>query len=159
MKVIFLDFDGVINIAMWDANGKKCNFNHPADGKVNDFQAICWLNELCKKTDAKIVLTTSWRNIRSLEFLTELLYNSGLKRNIEIIGKTPRICSSDSNARTFEIEQYLKEHESIEKFVILDDEEIIGYLQDFFVKCNCFYGFKEPEFIEALNILNASDTI
>ena len=72
MKVVFLDFDGVVNISMWDPMGEKCNFNHPTDGKVNDFQAICWLNELCKKTDAKIVLTTSWKNICPFETLTEI---------------------------------------------------------------------------------------
>ena len=159
MKVVFLDFDGVINISMWDSNGEKCNFNHPSDGKVNDFQAICWLNELCKKTDAKIVLTTSWRNICTFETLTEILYNSGLKRNIEIVGKTPRINFRTSDKRTFEIYEYLEEHQEIDNFVILDDEKISYCLQKHHVRCNDNYGFKEPEFEKALKILNASDTI
>ena len=160
MKVIFLDFDGVINTPMWDDNGERCRFYHAGDKKVNAFQAICLLNELCKKTDAKIVLSTSWKDYKNLDFLRELLYNSGLKKNIEIIGKTPRIrtkyCHID---RTVEIETYLEMHkeDNIENYVILDDDEIYGLLRDNFVKCNCCYGFKEPEFEKALKILNTTE--
>lgn len=159
MKIIFLDFDGVISTPMWDAEGLKCSFSSSADGKVNDFQAICWLNQLCKRTNAKIVLSTSWKDYKSIDFLRELLYNSGLKRHIEIIGKTPQIRTEDcSKDRTIEIETYLKEHEkdNIESLVILDDDKIYEPLEKYWVKCITEYGFKEPEFRKALKILNAS---
>lgn len=161
MKIIFLDFDGVINTPMWDDEGKRCRFYGSGDGKVNDFQAICWLNELCKRTSSKIVLSTSWKDYKSLNFLRELLYNSGLKRNVEIIGKTPMIRTEDCyKDRTIEIETYLIGHEAdnVENYVILDDDEIFEPLVSHFVKCNTCYGFKEPEFQKALKILNASDT-
>lgn len=156
MKVVFLDFDGVINIPMWDIKGEIYRYNSPSDGKVNDFQAICWLNQLCIKSNANIVLTTSWRNTRTQEFLAKLLYDSGLNPKIKVIGKTPRIDLSSTDKRSFEIFQYLEDNVEIKKFVILDDKKICGCLQKFWVKCNSNYGFKEPEFKKALNILNAS---
>lgn len=151
MKLIFLDFDGVINIPIWDAEGKSCRFYYPSDGKVNDFQAICWLNELCKRTEAKIVLTTSWRRLRKFDVLKEILYNSGLNKDIEIIGETP----INNKTRSEQILEFLDTcDENVENFVILDDDPVEENLESHFVKCNYAYGFKQPEMFKALNILN-----
>lgn len=46
-KVIFLDYDGVVNTPMWDTDGKHCSYAHPGDNKVNNFQAVQWLSEAC----------------------------------------------------------------------------------------------------------------
>ena len=46
MKVIFLDYDGVVN-TIWfqDVNGEP-NFNFGKSAQVNNTQAIAWLNKL-----------------------------------------------------------------------------------------------------------------
>lgn len=152
MKLVFLDFDGVINTRTWSERNKKICFLSEEDGKVGDFQAICWLNELCKKTDAKIVLTTIWRINNSLSSLKKILYNSGLNKDIEIVGCTP---IHANRFRKEEIEEYLSEHKDLNilNYVILDDEEIFGH-EEHMVKCNIDYGFKFPEFQKALIILN-----
>lgn len=148
MKVIFLDYDGVVNTPIWE-NG-KCGFNFPHHGKVNNYQAICWLNELCKKVGAKIVVSSTWRYVCHEISYADCLYNAGLNKDIEIIGHTPYLQSYEN--RTEEIKAYLKEHAEIEEYVILDDEIV---LDSHFVKCNSNYGFGIEEFDKALTILEA----
>ena len=44
-KVIFLDYDGVVNTPMWNEDG-SIDYNYPSNRKVHNFQAIMWLNNL-----------------------------------------------------------------------------------------------------------------
>jgi len=86
-KIIFLDFDGVVNTIYFDQNGKG-DYGSGSDNKVNNWQAICWLNELYGKVPYSIVVTSCWRTSRTNEELQTILYNSGLNKEIEILGKT-----------------------------------------------------------------------
>ena len=150
MKVIFLDYDGVVNTPIWDEQG-KCKYNLPGDGKVNNYQAIMWLNYLCKKTGAKIVVSSTWRYCCKKTSYQDCLYNAGLSKEIEIIGCTKWF---GSETRTEEIKKYLQEHHDIQEYVILDDE----FVDDpHFVSCNANYGFGLDECQKALIILSDSN--
>lgn len=149
MKIIFLDYDGVVNTPIWNEQG-KCRFNFPSDGKVNNFQAIMWLNELCKKTNAKIIVSSTWRYCCKDTTYQDCLFNAGLNKNIEILGCTEWFGIS---SRTDEIKSYLDKHKEITDYVILDDENV---LDDKFVKCNPHYGFGLEEFQKALAILKGN---
>lgn len=115
MNIIFLDYDGVVNIPIFDENGEMVGFNFPKDNKVNHFQGICWLNKLCKETESKIVVTSTWRLYDNYK---ECLYNGGLDKKIEIIGRTKEL-----GDRGLEIKEYLEENGEIKNFIILDDED------------------------------------
>ncbi len=146
MKIIFLDYDGVVNTLIWDESG-KCGYNFPDDGKVNNYQAVMWLNELCKKTGAKIVVSSTWRYTCHDISYQDCLYNGGLNKNIEIIGCTERF---GNETRTAEIKSYLYKHPEIKDYVILDDEDVSD---SHFVKCNANYGFGIEEFFKAKTLL------
>lgn len=146
MKVIFLDYDGVVNTPIWDENG-KCRFCFPDDGKVNNYQAVMWVNELCKKTGAKIVVSSTWRYTSHDISYQDCLYNGGLNKDIEIIGCTEWF---GNETRTAEIKSYLEKHPEIDKYVILDDDNV---LDSCFVKCNANYGFGIEEFYKAKTLL------
>lgn len=118
MRVIFLDYDGVVNIPIFDENGEMKGFNFPKDNKVNHFQGVCWLNKLCKETDSKIVVTSTWRLYGNYK---ECLYNGGLDKDIEILGRTEEVEGDRSN-RGKEIKLYLEDHPEVEEYIILDDE-------------------------------------
>lgn len=150
MKVIFLDYDGVVNTPIWNEEG-KCNYNYPSDGKVNNYQAIMWINELCKKTNAKIVVSSTWRYCCHDVSYRDCLYNAGLDKSIEIIGCTDWFGNS---TRTEEINSYLAMHKEITDYVILDDEKV---LNPRFVRCNGNYGFGIEEFYKAKEILGVND--
>lgn len=135
MKVIFLDYDGVVN-TLWfnDVNGEP-RFDFPNDNRVNNTQAIAWLNKLCRETGAKIVVSSTWRLYDNYK---ECLYNAGLNKDIEILGRTKNL----GTARGIEIQDWLDEHQelNIEKFVILDDDMDMAHLMDYAVFTDVYIG-------------------
>lgn len=164
IKIIFLDFDGVINTLQIDNvpfdtvtgkinhNGFFFNIYSPNDMKVSNRQAIMWLNKLCLETDAQIVIISTWRF--DYDNAVAALYNSGLDKNIKIIGKTPYISLENRGLEinTF-IENNLKNQEI--KYVILDDDQDVSLEQKrHLVLCNTYNGFGFNEYNRAKNILN-----
>lgn len=146
MKVVFLDYDGVVNTPIWDEN-HYCGFNFPEDGKVNNYQACQWLNKLCKKFDLKIVVTSTWRYCCHDTPYQDCLYNGGLDKSIEIIGCTDWF---GNMSRYDEIKSYLENHKEIERYIILDDDKCDD---ENYVYCNPGYGFGIEEYMKAEKIL------
>ena len=142
MKVIFLDFDGVIN-----------NFNH-FDGV--DFDNVKWLIEIVKQTDANVVATTS--NKYSFQRNKDVKYENTIyfrfvtilkEMGIEIFDVTPYVYGD----RKSEIMEYLKNN-SIEQFVILDDEFVSMDLKDHQVLMDMYNGLREEHVKPSVDILN-----
>lgn len=107
MKVIFLDFNGILdtydNMDIID----KDNLNR--------------LKKIVDETDAKVVLTTSNKNnyyrhgvIRGI---LKYIIDSLLEIGIDVVGMVPMM-----DRREDEIQAYLDEHSEIEQFVILEDD-------------------------------------
>lgn len=145
MNVLFLDIDGVVNTLMIykDPVDGKHNRKHegyyfdlcyPSDLRVSNTQAVLWLDKICHDFNLKIVISSVWRY--DYEAAVESLYNSGLSRDIEVIGKTPRLDS----IRGDEIQAYLDEHPEIKKFVILDDDADMGHLIKYLVQTDIDAG-------------------
>lgn len=125
MKLLFLDIDGVLN--------SKNSFLEKR-GQV-DSQCVSFLNKITDETDAKIVISSSWRFIYDFETLKDILK---VKNNISgrIIGITPILDEYFSGEnpipRGIEIEEFLKKirtSQDIESYVILDDMFEILYTQ------------------------------
>lgn len=155
MKVVFLDFDGVINIpsAKFTHSCLAITCSHGGDDKLNDPVAIGLLNALCLATGAEIVVSSSWRTA-GIKRMRELLYNSGLDKAIKIQGCTPYSLSYTSK-RGEEVKAYLRDRPQIKEYIILDDDtdftkEQTGRL----VKCDPWYGFKLHEFMQAINLFD-----
>lgn len=154
MNILFLDYDGVVNTAMWDKEGKHCRFSFPSDNKVNNFQACQWVSEFCQKYNYKIVATSTWRLHDNYK---ECLINGGLREGIEIIDKTPDLrYIHDHSCRGEEIREWLiKHHSEVDNFIIVDDEglgcntEGEEYYLDHLVLCNMNHGFGISELIKA----------
>lgn len=154
MNVLFLDFDGVINTYYWEEHDGvwECHINNECDGKVNNRQAMCWLNELCKQQHLSIVVTSTWRKSFTEEEIELVLRESGLDEEIPVMGVTTVI--GEQYARGKEIRLFLKEHPEIEKMVILDDDSYDMYeFLPYVAKCNTYHGFGIPELHCAENIL------
>jgi hypothetical protein len=144
-RVVFLDYDGVVNTPMWNAEGTHCSYGFPKQGKVNNFQAVQWVSEACQKFDYSIVVTSTWRFDDNYK---ECLINGGLRNNIEILGRTPSF--RDQNLpRGAEIKAYLDEHPEITYYVIVDDEEdILPEQTEHFILTDGDTGFNLKEFIK-----------
>jgi len=146
MNVVFLDYDGVVNTAMWDDNGIDCRFNFPSDNKVNNFQAVQWVSEFCERYNYDIVVTSTWR---VYDNYIECLRNGGLRGGIAVLGRTPEI---HGGTRGDEVMAYLQEHTEIDNFIIFDDYSDMGCLSDHLILCDTRVGFGMPEFYKALEL-------
>lgn len=132
MKVIFLDFDGVLNgytpfIKKVFDIAKKLHLSNFIHSVYDIFGIRFWkvfkLSILCKLTGAKVVLSSSWRGAWYMPYKEcgsrgrELQWKMKFWK-IPVIGKT----KSCNGVRGLEIKTYLEEHPEIKNFVIFDDE-------------------------------------
>jgi len=123
MKIIFLDFDGVLTT-------RATKFAH------GDPSCVRELNRITTMTNAEIVVSSTWR-FGGLTAVCSSLNAWGVaKVPIDI---TPRLVN-DSGTRGDEIRQWLLEHPNVSRFVILDDDTDMGVLRDKLVKCDTNIG-------------------
>ena len=136
MKIIFLDCDGELTYSDYE-NEETANI---------DIEKVKLLKEICDKTDAKVVISSSWRGSDSYTpriyyILIDILTSNG----IEVLGDTPHIKTEFEGdvsqsitettledlsylkikygtGRAAEIKKWIGEHD-VDNFVILDDED------------------------------------
>lgn len=82
MKVIFLDFDGVINSNRTAVGYGRFPINLPEDTHLFDWVAIRLLQKLNEYPEVKFVISSTWRLYYSIEELRNFLA-------VDIIGVTP----------------------------------------------------------------------
>lgn len=160
MKVIFLDFDGVLNSAgsfLYEDKRRKKYKDKKAKGPVNETLCNVLTSNFQHILDAypevKIVLSTTWRIMHSLNWLKEKLasYNIGSSR---VIGKTPQ--EWDGN-RGLEINAWLGEHPEVTHYIAIDDNDdgISGlHGQHRFVKTTWEAGLTFDKMEEAISKLS-----
>ena len=153
-KVIFLDVDGVLNDDYTPSRTKtRCIFVDEAK--------ILLLKQIVEATQAKIVLSSTWRYDRNVpqfngDFLE--LKDALAAHGLEFYSYTP--VDAIGIRRGMEIKAWLGIHTEVKKFVILDDElfdfEERG-LMDRLVKTDfADGGLKEEHAKEAIQILNGA---
>jgi hypothetical protein len=152
-RVIFLDYDGVVNTAMWNDKGTVCRYNFPNDNKVNNFQAVQWVSNFCQKCHYDIVVSSSWRTDHNYK---ECLINGGLREGIEILGRTDDLADEfpwPKPTRGHEIKRYLENHPEIKYYIIIDDEnDFLPEQKEHFVQTDGDVGFNAGEFQKCMDI-------
>ncbi len=151
MRIIFLDIDGVLNSSAYD------RFKSDTDGNI-DKTRLALVKKLVNKTDAKIVLTSSWREHWEKdpadrdEIGIEIAADFA-EAGLEIFDKTPK---QGYLERSQEIRMWLAENDDVESFVIIDDN-IYGWgeLSDNFVATSYRIGrgLEEEHIQRALEML------
>jgi len=118
MKVIFLDFDGVLNVIPQ---------GHDDFGGIFHPEFVENLGRIIEETDAKLVISSSWRH-GGVERMRAMWEHRGYPG--EIIGITPdlwrRVESEefhDKMERGHEIQAILDQYYQITNYVILDDDD------------------------------------
>lgn len=184
MKVIFLDFDGVLNSLRSCIAFHGYPFPESDTWDKFDLVAIGLMKKLCKETGAKIVLSTSWRLCMSVEDVKDMFHELGW---IEppIIGRTPswgnpKTYSTGYMGETFrqtrgdEINVWLKAYgrgdiapalcdaeilgQKIDAYVIVDDDhDMLKEQEPFFVQTSFLDGLTLANFISMLKILDPNN--
>ena len=162
MKVIFLDFDGVIT-------------TYNSKWKI-DMNKIKIINDICDKTNAKIVVTSSWRvghrgdALAFNGYLTQYFIKNNYLDNFKdtfdkfignIVGMTKYLAKYiDGVVRGDEIKSYMSEHHEVENYVIIDDDSDMCDYQLFnFVQTDACEGITERDAKLCVDILNGVEIV
>ena len=137
-KIIFLDIDGVLNCVTDNIPSEYLHdLQKIAQTGIND-RCASVLNNIIKKTNAKIVISSSWRTYFSLDELKEIFKYKNIKATI--LGITPSRFSNYDRGQ--EIRWWLEDH-YVKSYVIIDD--------------TYYYGFKKPELNERFLYIEDGD--
>jgi hypothetical protein len=124
--VIFLDFDGVLNSEgsfVYEHNRRKRYKEQGVSGPVMETLCnVCTANFqelLFQYPEAKIVISSTWREHFSLDWLREKLasYKIDSKR---VIDRTP---SDWGGNRGLEIQLWLNAHPEVDHYIVIDDND------------------------------------
>jgi len=119
------------------------------------------LRELVKLSDAKIVLSSTWRMHYTTDEDCINEFKSMMEKHYDwnefpIIGRTIVYGLSSDNRRGNEIKQYLDLHHYM-NYVILDDSnDMLESQQNNFVRVDYREGFNFNNFVKCLNIFGIS---
>lgn len=154
-KFIFLDCDGVMN-------NERDIVDRTKDGRDHEIytletRCIKLLRELVENTGAKVVLTTTWRKLRTLEELKILFHNKGFNMK-HIIDVTPDFKKKCGSVRGNEIHDWLEknlDYNEFHRYVIFDDDSDMLYWQrNNFLLCDGYIGLTPNLCYKAKRILN-----
>lgn len=116
-----------------------------------DERAIVQLKKIIEATNAEIVLSSSWRWYKNTR---DKVHHQLRLKGIDFVDTTPRE-TDITMSRGAEIKEWLNNHPEVEKFVILDDDELqIKEYLPYHVKTTFKYGLTREKAAEAIKILN-----
>lgn len=170
MKVIFLDFDGVLNSAQsayfWHNKRDQDKWENVLYGSwagtlkeyiAQEFCPIAMSNveELVRLIpDVKIVVSSTWRLGETVESLKKILYPAKLMADA-IIDVTPQFRDAPRGA---EIQYWLDAHPEVTDYVIIDDDkDMLETQTDNFVNTDNRNGFQFTDMLKANRILKRND--
>lgn len=143
MKIVFLDFDGVLNCHLYLTGVRWTN-----DELMLDTAAIERVNRLLEASGAKVVISSSWRHGWCQRRLEQMLKLRGFLG--EVLGTTPM---SAGTCRGHEIQAWLDKNPGVESFVILDDDSDMDLLMDRLVRTTFADGILDSHVDRALAVL------
>lgn len=168
-KIIFLDIDGVLNSDEWFVSKEYYSIMAKRDDEYHrsefDPKAVARLNNIIKRTDAKIVVSSAWRCYDNIK---EILKVNGIKG--KMIGQTRDLDLELGYAftgripRGLEIREWLSEN--YERFLsrpsdtlaycILDDvPDMLLSQKEYFVHTDKSKGLTDDLVEKAVGILNS----
>lgn len=160
MKVIFLDIDGVLNCS---TSKSYCVEDSGRVIKGVDSDKVKRLAKIVEATGAQIILSSDWKDGWSkyytspkpshAKYLDNHLYKKG---KLTIKDKTPNT-NKGTWFRGEEIITYLKTHQDIENYVILDDTFFDDFankeIEEHLVLTNRKVGLTDSNVNDAIKIL------
>jgi hypothetical protein len=166
MRVIFLDFDGVLNshqsFNFWRHKRDQTKWENEMyeDWKgslkeylAQEFDPIALNNveDLIREVpDLKIVVSSTWRLGETVESLKNILSPAKLVSQA-VIDVTPRF---PGKPRGEEIQDWLNRHPEVTDYVIIDDDsDMLESQKENFVHTSTLHGFQYGDKLWAMRIL------
>lgn len=157
MRVIFLDFDGVLNsvASIIYHNRRKLE----GTGEVFSHKSFCpialsnlqyILEEL---PDVQVVVSSTWRKYNTLTALQDIFMQCNILPE-RMVGTTP---VDPGRYRGIEIESYLKDHPEVTSFVIIDDDSDMKPYMDRLVQTDSGNGLMFTDAEKVIEMLGGKD--
>ena len=156
MKIIFLDIDGVMNSAEYRKRMGRKYYS-----EIIDRGKMPLLKKIVDETDAKIVLSTSWRKFWNeggpqLDSVGRHINEVFTEFGLLVYSKTPVI---ENAGRSAEIKEWLDGKGYVDGYVILDDK-VFGWsvpLRRHFIRTNVNGdGLDQTQVQAAIDVLNGN---
>lgn len=157
--IVFLDVDGVLNSvdsAIAFHHLKNEIEYHSRESQL-DTVSIGLLKAVCEKTQAKIVVSSTWRIGRTVQDFTDLFATYGWD-DAPVIGKT-EILRHAGRIRGDEIQMWLDEHAPTNYVIIDDDSDMRPSQKANFVHVSNVNGFRSKHYCQCLRVLGFEDLI
>ena len=142
MKIIFLDINGVID-TNWKFGQKECDL---------DLSKLKILKRIIDNTNAKIVLSSTWRiNVENRRMIIRLLKSC----DMSLHDYTP--LRKHNEKRCVEIKEWLSYYPKVKKYAILDDnnDACVQEESESFFKTNCYDGLTDHIADKIISHLNS----
>jgi len=140
LRVIFLDIDGVVNNMASISMGIHL---------IND--KLVMLSRFVVENDLYVIISSSWRCVRELKDLKEILRCAGFRESSRIIAYTPK--GFNFSCRGEEIQSVLDSN-NFKSYVIFDDDsDMLPSQTDNFVKTDITVGLTYQHLDAAKQIL------
>ena len=159
MRIIFLDFDGVLNtigylLAQEEAGRNGCGTPDGLDPRL-----VTKLNDIIDVTDAFVVVSSSWRHLYTTPELQDLLTSRGFKGTV--LDRTPRsvpcqngLSRRECGPRGDEIRAWLdSQRHAVTGYVVLDDWGDMDAVRDHFIQTTLNEGLTDDHVSRAITIL------
>ena len=165
MKLVFLDFDGVINCD--DTQDKIMIARYGGMFTGFDDEKIMLIDELVRQTGAKVVISSTWRFSMSLHDLERIFKKRGYTHG-RFYGETPKSYTEIGlgfppmrDDRGGEIQAYLDQMPTLDraslKFVVIDDLVTKFLKLGLQVLTDDRVGMTEENLQQAIDVLNKDD--
>jgi len=150
-RLIFLDFDGVLNSHQWMLRRAESKRERGAVLGL-DPAAVGLLNQLLDRSRAKVVVSSTHR-LAGLPHCKRLLKSTGFTG--EVIGATPVL----DMLRGLEIQAWLDAQVARDRFVILDDDaQDMAHLREHLIQTGFHAGLTQAHVDEAVTRLRQRET-
>lgn len=140
---LFLDFDGVLNSDAYFARNPDAKGNHLLDPRL-----VKRLEQFVRSHHCQIVVSSTWREGRSMVELRKILIERGFTMPGRIVGKTPEL----EHNRGREIARFMKGRPRT-PFVILDDDDDMVPVEDHLVQTDPAVGLTKRDLNRAAKVL------
>jgi len=158
MKVLFLDFDGVITCTTASYETRNEDTFMPSKQYL-DRGCLELLHEVLDVTGCSIVISSSWRHGHTLEWLAEFLE---VPVSL-LVGKTPgsgEIFQHDDTVRGTCITEWLAQHgRDVHVWAVVDDDvfDMHPWMLSRIVQCESLIGLTEKGRDELISLLGEKD--